>query len=67
MMPSPQQAPQKQQGAGDMEAQLIAMIRQAKQIAEENRIDFTVVIEKALGGISQQGQQLPPPPPSVLP
>jgi hypothetical protein len=52
---------------GDVEMQLIALIKQAKQLADQNRVDFSLILEKALGGVGKTTPPAPPPPPTMLP
>jgi hypothetical protein len=50
---------------GNVEMQLISLIKQAKKLADQNRIDFTLILEKALGGVSAKPTSAIPPAPSL--
>jgi hypothetical protein len=62
--PEPPSSPASPAG-GNVEMQLISLIKQAKQLADQNRIDFTLILEKALGGVSAKPAPAIPPAPSL--
>lgn len=51
---------------GDVEMQLIGLVKQAKQLADQSRIDFSLILEKALGGAGVKTSPPPPPPPMTM-
>lgn len=63
MLPPEPQTGAASPAGGGVEMQLISLIKQAKQLADQNRVDFSLILEKALGGAGLKSNPLPPPPP----